>query len=191
MTSLTHPTTAAHVVTNRLAINRMGLWLFMFSESWLFAAFLTARFFVTGMTRPPELNQSLGLLITGVLLLSSFSAYSAEMCAARGDQKGLQRNLLFTVGLALLFLVGVGIEWAEAFHAFPPRTAFGTQFFTLTGLHAFHVLSGTGVLLSIYGMARRGRFGPGNYWGVEGAVKYWHFVDLAWVFIYPTLYLVG
>jgi heme/copper-type cytochrome/quinol oxidase subunit 3 len=40
-------------------------------------------------------------------------------------------------------------------------------------------------------MGRNGRFGKGNYLGVEGSVKYWHFLDVAWVFIYPVLYLVN
>jgi len=45
--------------------------------------------------------------------------------------------------------------------------------------------------VGVYLHGRRGRYGPGDYWPVEGVVKYWHFVDVAWVFIYPTLYLVG
>ncbi len=61
----------------------------------------------------------------------------------------------------------------------------------MTGIHASHVLSGIIVLALIYRRARPGVYGPGAYWGVEGAAKYWHFVDVAWVFIYPTLYLVG
>ncbi len=79
----------------------------------------------------------------------------------------------------------------EASTHFPPHTGFGTLFFTMTGIHAFHVLSGLIALAVIYGLGRSRRFTAGNYWGVEGTVKYWHFVDVAWVFIYPTLYLVN
>ena len=61
----------------------------------------------------------------------------------------------------------------------------------MTGIHAFHVISGLIALAVIYGMVRNGRFGRGNYLGGEGSVKYWHFVDVAWVFIYPVLYLVN
>ena len=183
--------TATHVVHDRLAINRLGLWLFLLSESFLFAALLSSRYFLQGVQRPPEVNQPLGFAISIILLLSSLSAYSGEMSAAHGDQKGFRRNILFTISLGLLFLIGVGVEWAEAFHFFPPSTGFGTLFFTLTGVHAFHVLSGLIVLALVYGLGRNGRFREGSYWGVEGAVKYWHFVDVAWVFIYPTLYLVS
>ncbi len=184
-------TALAHAVPSRLRINRLGLWLFILSECFLFAALLSSRFFILGLSRPPELNQPLGLAITTILLLSSLTAYMAEMSAAAGNQAGWRRYLLATVGLGALFLVGVGVEWSEAFHAFPPQTAFGTLFFSMTGIHAFHVVSGLLVLLLVYVNGRRRRYTAASYWPVEGAAKYWHFVDVAWVFIYPTLYLVG
>ncbi|MBI4499051.1 MAG: heme-copper oxidase subunit III [Chloroflexi bacterium] len=176
---------------SRLAINRLGLWLFIISESCLFATLLASRFYLTGLDRPEGLNQTLGLAITAVLLVSSLTAYRAEAASASGDQAGFRRNLLMTLALGGLFVVGVGLEWAEGFHYFPPQSTFGTVFFTLTGLHAFHVLSGLLALALVYRHGRHGRYGPGKYWAVEGTVKYWHFVDVAWVFIYPTLYLVS
>ncbi|HET8678494.1 MAG TPA: cytochrome c oxidase subunit 3 [bacterium] len=181
---------AVHVHEN-VPNGRWGLWLFIISESFLFAAFLSGRFFMLGFYRPEELNQLLGLGITSVLLLSSLTAYRAETSIAYGDRPRFLRNTLVTVLLAGLFLVGVGIEWAEAFRFFPPSTRFGTVFFSLTGLHALHVLSGVVLLVFVYRHGRAGRYGPSDYWPVEGVVKYWHFVDVAWVFIYPTLYLVA
>lgn len=182
---------AAHAHPSRLRIHRLGLWLFIISECFLFAALLTSRYYILGLYRPPEINQPLGLGITTVLLLSSLTAYRAEMSAAFGNQAGFMRNTLATLAMGGIFLVGVGIEWREAFHFFPPNTAYGTLFFTMTGVHAFHVVSGLLVLLLVYFNGRQGRYGPGNYWPVEGSIKYWHFVDVAWVFIYPTLYLVA
>ena len=170
---------------------RLGLWLFIVSECYLFLAFLSARYYLLGVHRPPELNQTLGLVISGALLLSSLTAYRAECSAEHGDIPGLLRNTAATIVLALLFLVGVGMEWVEAFGFFPPSQAFGTVFFSLTGLHALHVISGTVLLALVYWNGRRGRYTPDNMWGVEASVKYWHFVDIAWVFIYPTLYLVS
>ena len=186
-----HLTQGSHAAADRLAINRLGLWLFLASESFLFLALLSSRFFLQGVQRPDGLNQTLGLIISLVLLLSSLTAYRAEMSAAYGDLRRCQRNLLWTLGLGMLFLVGVGIEWFEAFRHFPPSSGFGTIFFTMTGVHAFHVLSGMVLLAVVYVLGRDGRFTRGNHWGVEGTVKYWHFVDVAWVFIYPTLYLVS
>ena len=182
------PTHATH---NRLAMNRLGLWLFILSESFLFLALLSTRFYLQGVQRPDELNQPVGLVISIVLLLSSLTAYRSEMAAAYGDQKRFQRNMLFTIGLGLLFVAGVVIEWREAFHAFPPSTGFGTIFFTMTGIHAAHVVSGILLLAVVLYLGRDERFTKGSHWGVEGVVKYWHFVDVAWVLIYPTLYLVS
>lgn len=176
---------------DRPAINRLGLWLFILSDGFLFIALLTSRFYIQGMQRPAELNQPLGFVISIVLLLSSLFAYRGETAAIYGDMKRFRRNILATIGLGTLFLIGVGIEWAEGFHFFPPSTSYGMLFFTLTGFHAFHVLTGLLALVIILLPGQRKRLESGNYWGVEAMVKYWHFVDVAWVFIYPTLYLVS
>jgi cytochrome c oxidase subunit 3 len=167
------------------------LWLFIISETFLFGAIISSRYFLHGLDRPEELNQLLGLLITIILIGSGLTAYRAETFAAHGNQKSFQRNLLATLGLGVLFMAGVGWEWKEAFEHFPPHEGFGTIFFTTTGIHAFHVLTGLIALAIVYRLGRDGRFTRGSYWGVEGSVKYWHFVDVAWVFIYPSLYLVN
>ncbi len=171
---------AVEYAEGRLFVNRTGLWLFIFSGR-PFQAATTRR-----QLSAPELNQILGLGITFVLLTSSLTAYRAERAAV----PGLIRNLAATIGLGLVFVVGVIIEWAEAFHYLPPSTAYGTIFLTTTGLHGFHVLTGIIALTFILFLGRDGRFARGNFWPVEGAVKYWHFVDVAWVFVYPTLYPV-
>ena len=175
----------------RFSLNQLGLWMFILSESFLFAALLSSRYMLRGVWRPEELNQALGLGISIILLLSSLTAYRSEVAAKCGDQRRFRNNTLFTIGLGIVFLVGVGIEWAEAFAHFPAADPFGTLFFTLTGVHAFHVVTGILLLGIIAFMGRTGRYTTGKFWGVEGAVKYWHFVDVAWVLIYPTLYLVS
>jgi cytochrome c oxidase subunit 3 len=177
---------------SHLAINHVGIWLFFTSETFLFGGLISARYYLRGFQTPDDVNQVLGLGITAVLLLSSLSAYRAETAIANGDHGRFIRNLLATIGLGVLFLVGVGVEWFEAYQHFPPSSAYGTVFFATTGVHAAHVLSGIVMLAMVYFLGRRrGRWGPEAYWGVEGSIKYWHFVDVAWVFIYPTLYLVG
>ena len=160
----------------RQSLNRIGLWLFILSETFLFSALLSSRFFLQGLHRSEDLDQVLGLGIT---------------YAFHGKQKEFSRNLIFTILLGVLFLAGVGYEWSEAFKHFPPGTGYGTLFFTMTGIHAFHVLTGLIVLGAVLWTGRRGKFTSGNTWPAEGAVKYWHFVDVAWVFIYPALYLVN
>ncbi len=182
----------AHATYNKLAINRLGLWLFIASDSMIFIILLVARFALFGTYRPPELNQELGFALTVILLASSLTAYRAEASIATGDRKGLQLNLLLTALFGTAFLLGViGLEWPEAPHVgIVPQEGFGISFFSMTGLHAFHVLTGVIMLILVYLNARRGAYSAESYWGVEGTVKYWHFVDLVWVFFYPALYLL-
>lgn len=184
-------TTTRTQTEERLAINRLGLWLFILSESFLFLALLTSRFYLQGVERPPELNQPVGFAISLILLLSSLTAYRGETAAVYGDERRFRRNILFTIGLGSLFLVGVAVEWYEGFRFFPPGAGFGNVFFTLTGFHAFHVFTGLLALAVVLLPGQKRRLAAGSYWGVEGVVKYWHFVDVAWVFIFPTLYLVS
>ncbi len=185
-------TAAAHPQYNRLALNRLGLWLFFISESMIFAILLATRFYLLGTYRPPELNQKLGLVITVILLLSSLTAYRAETSIAHGDRRGFLRNLLATIVLGTVFLLGVVlVEWPEAPHlGIVPQQGFGIAFFSMTGMHAFHVLTGVLLLLVVYLNGRRGAYSPEKHWGAEAAVKYWHFVDVVWVFFYPALYLI-
>lgn len=184
---------AAHIETKAQIYNRrLGLWLFVASEAVLFLALIIARFYLIGTFRPEEVNQPLGLAITFVLLISSFFANRGEVAATHGDQKGFLRNILITIALGVAFLLVVLlVEWPEALHFAPPATGYGTALFSLTGLHAFHVLTGVVILLIIYFQGRRNHYSAENHWDVEAGVIYWHFVDLAWVVIYPTLYLVG
>ena len=185
-----HPHADDRSPAERLAANRLGLWLFIASESFLFAAVISARYYLLCTEVPEELSRPLGMVISVVLLSSSLFAFRAETAAAFGDRRGFVRNTQATILMGVVFMGGVVLEWREGLELFPPSTLYGSVFFTLIGLHAFHVLSGLAVLGLVWRLARKGRFGPGDYWPVEAAVKYWHFVDVAWVFIFPTLYLV-
>jgi heme/copper-type cytochrome/quinol oxidase subunit 3 len=169
--------------------NRIGLWLFIVSETFLFGAFLSARYFTTGTSKPDELNQALALALTIVLLVSSISAYLAETSIKYNHRRNFKIFTIATIGLGLLFMGGVVFELREAIHLYPPETPFGSSYFMLIGLHAFHVATGLIALTVVLVLGIRGHFGSSDFWGVEGVVKYWHFVDLAWVLIYPTLYL--
>jgi cytochrome c oxidase subunit 3 len=159
--------------------------MFFLSETFLFGAVISTRYYILGVQRPEELNQALGLLITAVLLISSLTAYMSKSAAENGNQKSFVRNMVLTIALGLLYMFGVGYEWYEAYQQFPPHTIFGTMFFTTTGLHATHVFSGIILMIIVYFIIvyfkgrKAGAFGSSNYWGVEGAVKYWHFVDVA------------
>ncbi len=189
MSASTHEQ-AAHGRYDQVTIDRTGFWLFLFSESMLFLGLLASRFYLQGTFRPEELSQTLGLAITMVLLVSSVTAYRAETAIAHGDQTAFLNNTLATIGLGVVFLGGVGYEWSQAFQHFPPNTGFGTVFFSLTGLHALHVLSGVVLLGLLYRNGRLGKYSAEDHWSPEAIVKYWHMVDVVWVFVYMALYLV-
>lgn len=184
MAAITHTSHASR------DINSLGLWLFILSETALFSAFIFSRYYLTGTDQPAELNIGLGYVITVALLSSSLCAYLAERGIARGDRQRFLRFTLAAIVLGTLFLVGVGLEWREAAHSFAPPNLYGTVFFSLTGLHASHMVTGLLALLLIWIQGRRGHFSPDAHWGVTGVVRYWHFVDVVWLIVFPTLYLV-
>lgn len=186
-----HAPAAEHARYSRLEINRLGYWMFILSESMLFLGLLAGRFYLQATHRPAELSQILGLIITSVLLLSSLTAYLSEVAIAHDDRAGYLRNTLFTIILGLIFVGGVAIEWSQAFAHFPPETGFGTVFFSMTGMHAFHVISGVFLLALMYWQVKRGMYSAQNHFAPEAIVKYWHFVDVVWVFFYVALYLVA
>jgi cytochrome c oxidase subunit 3 len=185
----THTDPLAHY-RSKTVTNRIGLWLFIVSDAFVFAGLLVSRFYLFGGVRP-ELNQFLGFVVTAVLLTSSFFMNRAETAAAQGDQKTFLRSLLITLGLGVLFLIGVvGLEWQIApFKA--SDSAMASMFYTMTGFHAFHVLTGVIFLTIVYRNGRRGRYSVERHWPVEAAAVYWHFIDVVWVFFYPALYLMG
>ncbi len=177
----------------KTATNRVGLWLFLLSDLFLFVGLLVSRFNLLGFTRP-HLNQTLGLVVTVVLLVSSYFMNRAEVRFKAGDMAGFQQSALVTLVLGTGFMLGVvGIEWPQA--AAEGLTASGSAagaiFYLMTGMHAFHVLTGVIFIAIVWLNARRGVFSAGRDWPIEAAAVYWHFVDVVWIFFYPALYLIG
>jgi cytochrome c oxidase subunit 3 len=173
--------------------NRVGLWLFLLSDAFVFGGLAVARFNLLGLTRP-HLSQELGLLVTAVLLVSSFFMNRAEVSMEHGDRKGFLVSTGITLLLGIAFLAGVvGVEWPGAIRegVTPASGAAGAIFFMMTGMHAFHVLTGVIFLIVILRNGARGLYSAERHWGVEAATVYWHFVDVVWIFFYPALYLIG
>jgi cytochrome c oxidase subunit 3 len=178
--------------------NRMSLWLFIVSDSFVFAGLMVTRFYLLGGSRP-ELNQLLGLAVTSVLLISSFFMNRAETLIAHGDRRGFLISTTITLVLGLIFLAGVvGVEWRTA--PFGPGDSVtvdggplpvGAVFYMMTGMHAFHVLTGVIFLLVVLRNGSKGLYTAERHWAVEACANYWHFVDVVWIFFYPALYLIG
>jgi cytochrome c oxidase subunit 3 len=187
--------------------NRIGLWLFLISDSFVFGGLLVMRINLLGLTHP-DLNQNLGLFVTSVLLISSFFMNRGETQIKNGDRQGFIKNTMITLVLGSLFFIGVVVvEWRGApavadfvlglfgehegvVHLTPSSGAAGAAFFMMTGMHAFHVLTGLVLLVIVMNNAKKGLYDEKHY-PVEAAAVYWHFVDVVWIFFYPALYLVG
>ena len=177
--------------------NRLGLWLFFISEIFLFGGLLVARFYLWGNTRP-ELDQTIGLIVTSVLLVSSFSMNIAETAMEHDDRKTFSRAMISTFIMGTIFLFGVMIfEWGlfpslyEGHFSSPGENVYSAVVFAMTGMHALHVVSGLVFIAVIWNIGRKGGFSKERHWGVESCAIYWHYVDLVWIFFYPALYLIG
>ncbi len=174
----------------KLINNRLGLWLFIISDAFVFGGLFIARFNLLGDSRP-ELNQTLGLVVTSILLLSSFFMNRAEIAIGAGDVKTFLRNTLVTMILGTIFLLGVvAVEWQIAPFG-PADGVHGAIFYTMTGFHAFHVFTGIIFLWVVWRNGKKGLYTAERHWAVEACAVYWHFVDVVWVFFYPALYLIG
>ncbi|MEW6403534.1 MAG: heme-copper oxidase subunit III [Chloroflexota bacterium] len=188
-----------HSYEYKTGSNRLGLWLFLLSDSFVFGGLMVARVNLLGLTRPEQLNQFLGLAVTAVLLISSFFMNRGETAMAHGDRRGFLTNTIITFILGAGFLLGVvGVEWPLAAHeglvaSFGNSDAgpTGAVFYMMTGMHAFHVFTGLILLLIVWNKGRKGIYSAEKHWGVEAAAVYWHFVDVVWIFFYPALYLIG
>lgn len=197
-----------HAGDFNLQHNRFGLWAFFVSELFLFGGLLSTRFYLWrgegGEIVRPELDQNVGLIVTVVLLISSWSMNMAETGMEHDDRRTFNRGMWSTFVLGLIFLFGVMIfEWGlirvpidmhifnNAGHIKPWDGAFGAVIFAMTGMHALHVLSGLIFILIVWNNARIGHYSSESHWGVEACAIYWHYVDLVWIFFYPALYLIG
>jgi len=179
-----------HSFTYKTNTNRVGLWLFLLSDSFVFGGLLVIRFGLLGLSRP-ELIQILGLAVTSVLLISSFFMNRAEIAMSYGDRKNFLVSLSITIFLGVLFLAGVvGVEWQLAPFG-PADGPQGAVFYIMTGFHAFHVLTGVIFLLIVLRNGFKNVYSAEKHWAVEASAVYWHFVDVVWIIFYPALYLIG
>ncbi len=183
----------------------LGIILFIVSEAVMFAAFFAQYFYnrilsdswPTRAGLPPGFERvpsfPLPLIMTVLLVASGFSAHWAQTSIRRDDRDQFTGWLIVTVVLGLTFLGVQAYEYAnfiftEGFNI--TSGIYGTVFFSLTGLHGLHVTIGVLLLIGLVIRAFLGHFSSSNHFGVEGTVLYWHFVDIVWIALYLTLYLL-
>ena len=164
------------------------------------------------------LDWKLGFVNTMVLLCSSLTMVLAVHAAQLKNKKNLILFLWLTVILGCTFLGVKSVEWTKDFHEgiipgmfwgptqetlhhlhpelremlhLPNLELFFIIYFSMTGLHAVHMIIGIAILLYFISLAKKGGFTEGNDQPVELFGLYWHFVDVVWVFLFPLLYLTG
>ena len=197
----------------------LGMWAFLATEVLFFGGALLAyaiyrNTYHYAFARASNLeNWVVGLLNTFVLLFSSLTVVLAVHAAQKGDNRAIVKWIAVTIVLGLVFIVVKGFEYSHLYHerlipgmenfGHPPgheplfaphleRPAqiFFSFYFTLTGIHALHMVVGVGIMLYVAWLANRNEFSPDYYNPVEIAGLYWHFVDIVWIFLYPLLYLI-
>ena len=181
---------------------KLAMWLFIMADAATFGAIL----FAYGFLREASPNWSTpfafsptilnGMIMTVVLLTSSLTALGGVQAAKAGNKSACMRWLGTTVLLGVVFAVLHLREWFKMFdegwRLFQNPTGgsaqFGAAFFSITGLHLLHVISGVVAIIIVALGYNRGRLDAGH---VETTALYWHFVDLVWMFVFPLLYLMN
>jgi len=180
---------------------KLGMWLFIVSDSLTFSAMLIAYSYVRVASQewPKPFHTwpsiTVACIMTLCLLSSSVTMVMAVSAAARGARSTAAKWIAATMAGGLGFIILHANEWRSLIHegvtpfSNPWGTPlFGAAFFTLTGLHMTHVTIGVLYLAVIATGFGRGKFSSED---VEVSGLYWHFVDLVWMFIFPLVYLLS
>jgi cytochrome c oxidase subunit III len=189
----------------------LGMWAFLITEIMFFGGLFAGFFvYVLGHTQAfaegsRHLDLALGTINTVVLLGSSLTMALAVRSAQQGHRNGQALFLALTIVLGLVFLGIKGVEYAHKFEQHlvpgpqfemegtpaPSAQLFFSFYFAMTGVHALHMVVGVGLLSWLLINAWRGKYTQTYFTPVEVCGLYWHFVDVVWIFLFPTLYLVA
>jgi len=179
----------------------VGMLLFIASEvmffGGLFAAYFNARAAHVGPepwgpvhpAEPLEI-MPIALPITIILLTSSVTMQFGVWAIRRGDQRAMRFWTLVTLVLGVGFLIGQLYDYSVLGFGISDGI-FGTVFYTLTGFHGAHVFGGVVGLTILTARASQGQFSARNHVAVEAVSIYWHFVDVVWIAVFSTIYLLG
>ncbi len=193
----------------------LGMWVFLGTEVMFIGAIFVAYFsyrlnyFDAFHEGSEHLIRWIGFVNTLVLLTSSLTVVLAIRAAQFNKQKEIFWNLIATIVLGAMFFGFKVLEywkdwkenlWPSVGSKFEPEgmaadkiehaRLFFRFYYSLTGLHALHMLVGLGIFAILAVQARRGKYTPQSHQQLEICGLYWHFVDLVWIFLFPLLYLV-
>ena len=177
---------------------KLGMWVFLASEIMLFGAFISSYIVLRmgspnfGVPSEEILGRGLATFNTFVLITSSFTMVLALAAIQSNNIKRMVGYLLATSGLGLVFLIIKFFEYSHKIHEGLTISSalFGSFYYTMTGLHALHLVGGIVFIGYIIRRGLQGKYSADHHGRVEYAGLYWHFVDLVWVILFPVFYLV-
>ena len=193
---------------------KMGFWLFMLTEVMMFGAMFMVLSYYYALhpqdffNASESLNRTLGGINTVVLLVSALTMGLGLLKMRSGDIKGAKLMIWATIVLALVFLGIKAVEWTAEYHhgvflglealqsgnalskPFGEILFFG-MYFTMTGLHGFHIIIGIGIMLWLLKRINAGKVTPEHHILHFNIALYWDLVHLIWVFVFPYFYMIG
>jgi cytochrome c oxidase subunit III len=191
----TVPQTAqAWTLPNR---GKVGMASLIIAESAIFTIFVVAYLYYTGKSlsgpTPREVLET-PIFFTICLLSSSITIHLAEKALDLGKRGAFLIFWFLTIFLGGLFLYGTGREWYHLIYEKGltiSTNLFGTTYYSLVGLHAFHVTAGLIMLIIVLLFAFAGRVGREQSVRIQALSMYWHFVDVVWIVVFTVVYIVG
>ena len=182
--------------SSRVEPQLLGMLLFIISEIMVFGAFFTAYFFIRVVSGDKwfpvdgaKLPVAVAFVNTCILVSSSFTLHWAEHSIKNNNRFGLKAGILSTFLLGLTFLFVQINEYVNIGFA-PHDFAQGSVFYGLTGLHGAHVFVGLTLLMMVVVRSWRGHYTVEEHRGVEVPGIYWHFVDIMWIVVFTTVYIL-
>jgi cytochrome c oxidase subunit 3 len=180
----------------------LGFVLFLCSDVVLFSSFIFAYIYLRTSVSPmwppldpisghqlPRLDVAFAAVNSVVLFGSGVTMHFAMENWKHAKRGAYNLFMWLTIILGTCFLLGQGYEYAHAQIGGWSGSIFGASFFTLTGMHGFHVFVGVVYLLILWLQSMRGVYDKDHYFGLTAGTLYWHFVDVIWVALFFLFYL--
>jgi cytochrome c oxidase subunit III len=171
-----------------------GTILFLASELLFFGGLFAAYFNLRADTTPwppggVELELVPATIGTLLLVVSSFTFQAGVAAGARSRLRAMRGWTIATIALGVAFLGIQLFDWIHLDFGVSSH-AYGTMFYSMTGFHGLHVLAGVLLMLVVLGRAMQGAYRDGNVEGAEAVAYYWHFVDVVWIALFATIFLL-
>ncbi|HEV2784056.1 MAG TPA: heme-copper oxidase subunit III [Actinophytocola sp.] len=161
----------------------------------LFAMFFTVKAQNAGPWPPPDdavLNRPYALVVTIVLVASSFTCQMGVFAAEKGDVFGLRRWYVLTLIMGTFFVLGQANEYRSLIEEGTtiPDSAYATVFYMTTGFHGLHVTGGLVAFVFLLWRTKLSKFTPAQATSAIVVSYYWHFVDVVWIGLFTVIYFI-